>query len=265
MSKLVTSEVCKCVHHHHHHHYLLCILGPLFLGAFISQTLDQDFIILWPLVIHPKRVTESMAGIFCLDLLELQGGLWTWIITLGFFYKASGIGAKLSRSRKQMWDLTVWGKDIPHPTSNFCLAETEQDPEGPSWGQILCVAPISYLQNKGFSLLDLPWVPKGRFKQLLIGEGRGCRDKGGAAKKQYDKLGWVRVKGSDMETLKVCICYFQNQGHLGWIDMGFFSTWFYYILISFYWSRVALQCCVSFCCTAKWITYVPSFLDSLPI
>ena len=41
-------------------------------------------------------------------------------------------------------------------------------------------------------------------------------------------------------------------------------VWFF-----FYWSIVALHCCVSFCYTAKWIshayTYIPSFLDFLPI
>ena len=45
-----------------------------------------------------------------------------------------------------------------------------------------------------------------------------------------------------------------------------YSTYFKisFFLISFYWSRVALQSCFSFCCTEKWISYMytynPSFL-----
>ena len=31
-------------------------------------------------------------------------------------------------------------------------------------------------------------------------------------------------------------------------------TWFFFFL-NFYWSAVDLQCCVSFCCRAKWISY----------
>ena len=43
----------------------------------------------------------------------------------------------------------------------------------------------------------------------------------------------------------------------------------YFFKINFYYSIDNLQCCVSFFCTAKWIsypyTYIHSFLDSIPI
>ena len=34
-----------------------------------------------------------------------------------------------------------------------------------------------------------PWVPKGRFKQLVIRKGRGCGQKRGAVRKQWSSLG----------------------------------------------------------------------------
>ena len=56
----------------------------------------------------------------------------------------------------------------------------------------------------------------------------------------------------------------QNQLHvyLSWcLDRLFF-------IINFYWTIVDLQCCISFCCAAKWISYtyayISSFLDFLP-
>ena len=45
--------------------------------------------------------------------------------------------------------------------------------------------PVSYLQDRGFSLHNLPGVPKGSFKQLLIKEERRCWNKGGAVKRQW--------------------------------------------------------------------------------
>ena len=50
---------------------------------------------------------------------------------------------------------------------------------------------------------------------------------------------------------------------------GYPQTLSAFLKINFYWSTVALQCYVSFCCAAKWVsytyTYIASFLDFLPI
>ena len=44
----------------------------------------------------------------------------------------------------------------------------------------LSLSPISCSEEKGFHLLDLPCVPKGRFKQLLFRGVRECWKKGSA-------------------------------------------------------------------------------------
>ena len=67
--------------------------------------------------------------------------------------------------------------------------DTEQDPAGLLDTKVfLCLLFLVCRKQASFSLHDLSWVPKGRFKQLLIREGRGCGDKAGQVKKQYRRL-----------------------------------------------------------------------------
>ena len=49
--------------------------------------------------------------------------------------------------------------------------------------------------------------------------------------------------------------------------LGTFFLFFLFCKNNFYWNIVALQCYISFCCIAVWIsyTYVPLFMDFLPI
>ena len=50
---------------------------------------------------------------------------------------------------------------------------------------------------------------------------------------------------------------------------GFWSHFNFFVFIHFYWTIVALQCCVGFCSTARWISHryacIPSLLDFCPI
>lgn len=72
----------------------------------------------------------------------------------------------------------------PFSLSHQEIFKVDQDPMGPSQVKILSVFPTSCLQEKSFSLLDIVRVPKDRFKQLLIRQGREGRNKEGLAKKQ---------------------------------------------------------------------------------
>ena len=65
------------------------------------------------------------------------------------------------------------------------MALLEQDPVGLLGTKAFVCPPfLVFRKEASFSLQDLPWVPKGRFKQWLIREGRGCGDKEGAVEKQ---------------------------------------------------------------------------------
>ena len=52
------------------------------------------------------------------------------------------------------------------------------------------------------------------------------------------------------------------------LKVYFRFLFFFLFYLNFYWNIIALQFCVSFCCTVKWIshkfTYIPSFLDLPP-
>ena len=46
------------------------------------------------------------------------------------------------------------------------------------------------------SLLDISWIPKGKFKQLLIREGRECTNKGGNNKERNNSMAITQVLSS---------------------------------------------------------------------
>ena len=70
---------------------------------------------------------------------------------------------------------------------SILTSEMEKDPVGPSQVQVLSVFPISSLYKTDF--VQPPRVLRGRFKQLLIREGRLCRNKGGKVKKRWCRNG----------------------------------------------------------------------------
>ena len=88
------------------------------------------------------------------------------------------------------------------------------------------------------------------------------------------RTGWISLQSKGLSRVSSNITvqwhqFFSTQLSL-WSNSPI-HTWLLEFLINFYQSIAALQCCVSFCCTARWIsytytyTYVPASLDSPPI
>ena len=81
----------------------------------------------------------------------------------------------------------VWNPGVHEQVSFIALMisilKPSRGPRAPGCTS-LSVSPIYCFWGINFSLHDLSWVPKSRFKQFLIREGRGSRDLGGAVKKQ---------------------------------------------------------------------------------
>ena len=67
---------------------------------------------------------------------------------------------------------------------------TKQGPVGLLGAKAFPCPPfLAFRKWTSFSLQGLPWVPRGRFRQFLIREWRGCKDKRGTVKQQQYSFG----------------------------------------------------------------------------
>ena len=75
---------------------------------------------------------------------------------------------------------------------------------------------------------------------------------------------WISISRDSWASLLFNLYWLWD--HLGLVTISVISL-FFFLLIFKNWSVVNLQCCVSFCCIAKWVsyTYIHSFLDSISI
>ena len=133
---------------------------------------------IWNLFFPIFGIPHSMLGTWYHRIIEVQG---SWQVTGPHpLIRKTKRWSKTQKKKENCLELLSSLEKKLGPEGGACrhLAthfETEQDPAG-------------FLGREAFLcslLLALSFVPKGRFKYLLIREGTRCRDKGEAAKKQH--------------------------------------------------------------------------------
>ena len=161
---------------------------------------------------------------------------------------------------------------VPSFSKRFLNASCEPSLEAGPWemqeeGKVPCLPSRCWHLFLQSPYMGWPWSPS-LPSSLPSLHSLPCGPTAINSTDKYPHDSRIRTSGPDFQThiqLPTQNLHFMSDRHLRLTCPNSFLV----VCLNFYWSRVDLQCWVSFCCTAKWISYtythVHSFLDSFPI